>query len=287
MTDEPHRRVRLVVAYDGSEFSGFARNPGVATVAGTLEAHLARVLGAEVTITGAGRTDKGVHAWGQVVTFDLPTDVAADEAALAGLCRSVNKLCGGPVVIRHASIVAPDVDARFSATWRQYRYRVNTAPAPDPFLRRLAWWVDDPLDLDALRAGATPLVGEHDFSSLCRRPKVGPDDPPPSLVRRVIAADWRVLGPDLLELEITGTAFCHQMVRSIVGLLVDVGRGRRRAVDVVAVLAARDRAAASPIAPPHGLCLWAVGYPGWRSDDPDGSGTAGRLAHLPPFAPGR
>ncbi len=125
-----------------------------------------------------------------------------------------------------------------------------------------------------MRLGCDPLIGEHDFASFCRRPKVSPGLPQASLVRRVIAASWRHVPDDrtdgLLRFEIRGTAFCHQMVRSIVGTLVDVGRGRRRAGDVAEILAARSRQAASSPAPPHGLCLWEVGYP--ASSSPGGPG---------------
>jgi tRNA pseudouridine38-40 synthase len=250
----PQARVRLVVAYDGAAFHGFAANPGVRTVQGTLAEALQTVLRAPVELTGAGRTDAGVHAWGQVVSFDAP-DAAFDPARLV---RSVNKLCAPALVVRSAEQAAPDFDARFSALWRRYRYTVLTTPTPNPFLATTAWHVPRPLDLDGLRLGCDPLIGEHDFSTFCRKPK-GVDEPP--MTRRVLDAAWTDLGDGLLRFEIRANAFCHQMVRSIVGTLVDVGLGRHHAGEIMGMLRARDRGAAGRVAPPHGLCLWEVGYP--------------------------
>src|SRR5262245_27642560 len=127
MTEEPCRRVRLLVAYDGSSFAGFARNEGVDTVGGALEADLERVLRHPVRLAVAGRTDRGVHAWGQVCTFDTPVEIEPDS-----LRRSLNGLGGGRVVVRDVSVVAPDFDARFSARWRSYRYTVLNTDVPDP-----------------------------------------------------------------------------------------------------------------------------------------------------------
>ncbi len=252
-------RLRLTVAYDGAPYHGFADNPGVPTVGGTLARTLERVLGHAVELAVAGRTDRGVHAWGQVVSFDTSRTEA--DLDLDGLRRSVNRLCGGSIVVREVEVAAPGFDARYSARWRCYRYTVVNRPVPDPFRRSTAWWIESPLDLRVMRLACDPLIGEHDFSSFCRRPKVAADQPSPSLVRRVTDARWDQLDDDVLRFEIQATAFCHQMVRSIVGLLVDVGLGRRRAGEVAGILRARDRHAAGQVAPPHGLCLWAVGYP--------------------------
>lgn len=248
-------RVRLTVAYDGSAFHGMAANEGVVTAAGTLTEALGRVLRHPVTLAVAGRTDKGVHAHGQVVSFD----VADPHVDLAALARAVNGICGPQISVREPAVVADTFDARFSATWRAYRYTVLNRPDPDPFLARTAWWVPDALDLNALRLGCDPLIGPHDFSSFCRRPKgAGPEV---TLVRRVLDARWHDLGDGVLRFDVRANAFCHQMVRSMVGLLVDVGRGRRRAGEVAGIRRALDRAAVPTVAPPHGLCLWEVGYP--------------------------
>jgi tRNA pseudouridine38-40 synthase len=251
----PLVRVRLTVAYDGAGFHGFAPNPGVRTVGGTLRQAIEKVTRCPVELTCAGRTDAGVHAWGQVVSFDLPAD-RFDPVALA---RSLNRLCGPAIVVRDARAAPADFDARRSATGRTYRYTIVNRPVPDPFLTHVAWHVAEPLDLELLHLGCDPLVGEHDFSAFCRKPRHR-DGSEPSLVRSVRRAGWSDLGDGVLRFEIEANAFCHQMIRSLVGTLVDVGSGRRHAGELLGILAARDRANASTLAPPQGLCLWAVDY---------------------------
>jgi tRNA pseudouridine38-40 synthase len=247
-------RLRLVVAYDGAPFHGFAANEGVTTVQGTLEDALGRVLRAPVSVVGAGRTDAGVHARGQVVSLDAP----ADRLDLHRLQRSLNELCGPAIAVRSVARAEPDFHARFSACWRRYRYTVWNDAAPDPFWAPRAWHVAAPLRLDVLRLACDPIIGEHDFSSFCRRPRGSEDR---SMVRRVLDASWRDVGDGRLVFEIRATAFCHAMVRSLVGTLVDVGRGRRSAGEVRGILQARARSVAGQVAPAHGLCLWDVGYP--------------------------
>jgi tRNA pseudouridine38-40 synthase len=254
------RRVRLTVAYDGAPFHGSAEQAELPTVMGALRAAIELIVRQPVELVAAGRTDAGVHGWGQVVSGDLPDDVD-----LTKLVRRVNRLCAPSVVVRAAVWAAsPEFSARFDARWRLYRYHVLNQPHPDPLLAATTWHVTEPLDIAAMRLGSDPLIGEHDFASFCRRPQVSPGDAEPSLVRRVLATSWQPVPDDrtdgLLRFEIRGSAFCHQMVRSIVGTLVDVGRGRRRAGDVRAILAARSRQAASSPAPPQALCLWDVGY---------------------------
>jgi tRNA pseudouridine38-40 synthase len=269
----PVRRARLVVAYSGASFHGFAPAEGLATVLGTLTDAVELVVRQPVSLTGAGRTDAGVHAWGQVVSGDLPADVD-----LADLVRRLNKLCAPHISVRHAEWAEPDFDARFSATWRRYRYHVWNDPAPNPLLAGVSWHVHQPLDLTLMRAGISPLIGEHDFSSFCRKPRLAKagtadatgaraEQAAPSMVRIVRDIAWeRLDGSPMLRLEITGSAFCHQMVRSITGTLVDVGLHRLSPADVHAILHARDRAFAGQVAPPEGLILWEVGYDGDRWD---------------------
>ena len=251
------RNVRLTVAYDGTDFHGFAISAGQRTVMGELTAAVSRVVRTTVELTGAGRTDAGVHGWGQVVSGLLPEDTD-----LRRLQRSVNGLCGPEIAVRSVEWADPEFSARFSATSRCYHYDVWNHPDPNPLAARTSWHVPDPLDVDAMNEAAGALVGEHDFSSFCRRPR-----PDASLVRRVTTAEWSVvdthLGP-ITRFEIAASSFCHQMVRSIVGTLVDVGRGRRSTTGMAATLEALDRAAAGPVAPPHGLVLWDVDYRGTR-----------------------
>jgi tRNA pseudouridine38-40 synthase len=261
-------RLRLLVAYDGTSFRGFAAQDGVRTVGGTLAEALARVVGHPVGLTCAGRTDAGVHAWGQVVTCDVDARAAGDPARLQG---SLNRLCGPEIVVRDLGQAPPDFDARFSATARTYRYTVLTTPVPDPFRTRTVWHVPGPLDLRAMWLACDPLIGEHDFASFCRA-GVRADGTPAPLVRRVHDARWVDLGDGVLQFRIRAGSFCQQMVRALVGTLVEVGRGRRRAGEMTGILAARDRSAAGQLAPPTGLCLWAVEYPdGWPDLLPDGT----------------
>jgi tRNA pseudouridine38-40 synthase len=248
-------RVRATVAYDGTDFAGFAaQNDGPPTVGATLADAIGRVLGEQVELTCAGRTDAGVHAWGQVVSFDAER-ANVDTLALE---RAVNKMLRPAIAIREIEVVDSDFDARFSARSRRYRYTILNQPTPSPFLAATSWWIDRPLDLRAMRLACDPLIGEHDFSAFCRRPS-----PEATLVRRVLDARWDAVDSDLgcrLEFWIEANAFCHQMVRSIVGTMVDVGVGRRRAGEVSALMRSLDRSQAGNVAPPHGLCLWSVTY---------------------------
>lgn len=257
----PLVRVRMLVAYDGSGFRGFAVNRDVKTVSGTLAAAIARYLRLpQVVLTCAGRTDAGVHAWGQVVHFDVSEDVAGPDGGkldLDGLQRSCNRSLAPAIVVRDVAIAEPTFDARRLARCRSYRYTVLNRAVPDPFLAGTAWHVEAPLDLRAMQLACDPLIGEHDFSSFCRKaPENG------TLVRRLMAADWLDLGDGVLRFDVTASSFCQQMVRSLVGTLVDVGTGRRKAGEMSAILRGRDRALAGSPAPPHGLCLWEVGYDG-------------------------
>ncbi len=262
---EPTKNVRLVVAYRGTNFRGLAPNPGVRTVVGELERVIEPLIGAKPDIVMSGRTDAGVHAQGQVLSFVMP-DGAAD---LERIQRSVNSRLGPEIVVREIAVVPDDFSARFSAIGRRYRYLIVNRPVDDPFLAPTAWWVDSTrhgtLDLGAMNQACPHLIGEHDFSSFCRRPRLRPDDagevPEASLVRRIDDARWLELWDGVVRFDIRGSAFCHQMVRSIVGFLVAVGTGKRHGDDLPAVLAARDRSQAENPAPPHGLTLWQVDYP--------------------------
>lgn len=283
MSEANTRNLRLVVAYDGTDFRGFAESEGVRTVMGELRSALERMVRAPLDLTAAGRTDAGVHGWGQVVTGRVPASLEP-----ARLQQGVNGMCGPEIAVRTAEWADDGFDARFSATSRAYRYDVWNAPVHHPALARTSWHIRHPLDVGAMNAAAGHLLGEHDFTSFCRRAKVGDGRPEPSMVRILQRAEWHGVALEgldgnvhgagapvsaLLRFEISATSFCHQMVRSIVGTLVDVGGGRRAADAIPAMLAARDRAAAGRVAPPTGLTLWHVGYDGvrWDADrhDPD------------------
>ncbi|HLI14944.1 MAG TPA: tRNA pseudouridine(38-40) synthase TruA [Acidimicrobiales bacterium] len=262
----PLRRVVLGLAYDGTCFRGFAPQAGERTVAGALGAALEVALGEPVELTCAGRTDAGVHALAQVVHLDAPADRLSRRlrapslepgAPLERLQRSLNRQLAGEVVVWRAELARPGFDARRSALSRRYRYLVDARPRPDPLRRRDTWQVGAALDLAAMRLGADPLIGEHDFSAFCRRGRTaaGP------LVRRVLDASWTVLADGRWAFEVEAQAFCQQMVRAVVGMLVAIGRGRARPSDVVARLRSGRREGAPPVAPPHGLALVAVRYP--------------------------
>jgi tRNA pseudouridine38-40 synthase len=244
--------LKITVAYDGTDFHGFAAQRELRTVEGVLTDVVARMLGRTVEMSCAGRTDAGVHAWGQVVS--LPLDGAYDFDP-ARVMRAINGQLAPEVVARDVEIVDGSFDARRSAQWRAYRYTILNRPVPDPFLARQAWWVPEALDLRRLRLGADPFLGEHDFSTFCRKGPAGS-----TTMRRVLESCWHDVGDGVLHYEIRATAFCWQMVRSIVGTLVDVGTGKYTPGDVLAMLRTRDRAVAGRVAPPHGLCLWDVGY---------------------------
>src|SRR5580658_3873125 len=280
----PTQRWRMLVAYDGLGFGGFAAQPGRATVAGALSEALTRVTRARAPLafTCAGRTDAGVHAAGQVVHVDLPAVLptirrGGTSRVMAGadLAAALNRQLAPAIVVRDSEPAPEGFDARRSATARRYRYLVWNAPTPDPLLAGTAWHVAGPLDLRAMAAATDAVVGEHDFGAFCRRPPgVAPGSP---IVRRVTSAAWSELPSEavpeawstggepadgrLLRFEIEAGSFCHQMVRSIVALLVQVGLGQGNVASTVARLRSADRAGAPRPAPAEGLCLVAVSYP--------------------------
>ena len=247
-------RLRIDLAYDGRTFHGFARQPDQRTVQGALEDALARLCGTPISTTGAGRTDAGVHARAQVVHCDVP----ADARLLGDLERTrgaLEHLCGADLTVWRVRRVPTSFDARFSATQRRYRYRLCDAAAMNPLWRYDTWHVGPPqLDAPAMEQGGAHLLGEHVFASFCRR-KDGD-----ALVRRVDRLFVRRGPGGLVTVGVEGPAFCHQMVRSIVGCLTAVGSGRQSPGWVRDVLEARDRQAAGAVAPPHGLTLVGVRY---------------------------
>ena len=246
-------RIRLDVAYDGTGFHGWAAQPGLRTVEGELSAALGTVLRVPpVELTCAGRTDAGVHARGQVVHCD----VAPVPEDLERLARRLNGVLDQDVRVRRASPAAEGFDARFSALWRRYAYRLADRPAAVDPLRRghvLAW--GRPLDEALMNAAALTLVGEHDFAAFCKRREGA------STVRELLGLVWEREHDGLLVAHVRADAFCHSMVRALVGCLVAVGEGRRPVAWAGSVLAAGVRDSAVAVAPAHGLTLEEVGYP--------------------------
>ena len=243
--------IRLTLAYDGTGFHGWARqgDPAIRTIEGTLTGLLERIVREPVTLSVAGRTDAGVHARGQVASFRTTSMVEPER-----LRRAVNGRFAPEIVVRDAAEVPDGFDARFSATAREYRYRIDERDPPDPFVARYAWSRPGRLEVTPMRAAARTLVGEHDFTSFCRHPGAGR-----STVRNLATLSVARRG-ELLEIGAVANAFLHQMVRSLVGTLVAVGEGRVDPGSMSEVLAARDRAAAGAPAPGLGLTLERVRY---------------------------
>ncbi|MFI2646561.1 tRNA pseudouridine(38-40) synthase TruA [Micromonospora fulviviridis] len=249
-------RLRLDVSYDGTDFSGWAAQPTRRTVAGVLMQALDLVLGAGTAtgLTVAGRTDAGVHATGQVCHLDLPAEVWRQHDGK--LLRRLARLLPPDVRVRAMTEVPADFDARFSATFRRYEYRVTDAPWGAEPLRRtdtLAW--PKPLDLAALNAAAAGLVGEHDFAAYCRRKENA------TTLREVTRLDWRRDPDGILVATVQADAFCQNMVRSLVGAMLVAGDGRRPVEWPAGLLSRRERSSEVTVAPAHGLALVEVGYP--------------------------
>ncbi|CAN5738038.1 tRNA pseudouridine(38-40) synthase TruA [soil metagenome] len=239
---------RLDLSYDGTDFSGYARQNGRRTVQGELETAVGKILGGIPSTAVAGRTDAGVHARGQVVSFE------ADDVDVDRLARSLNSMLGGEIVVTRCSTAPDGFNARFSATSRTYRYLASAAPYVDPTRRRYVWRLQGDFDVSLFDSVARHYVGERDFTSFCRSVEGK------SNVRRLGEAKWEVLDDGLLEFRVTANAFCHQMVRSLVGLCYDVGRGYVALDDVEKIIVGADRSSFGTVAPPHGLTLWEVGY---------------------------
>jgi tRNA pseudouridine38-40 synthase len=242
--------LRLLVAYDGTNFSGYQIQPDQRTVQGTLETALERITHRPVRIRAAGRTDAGVHALGQVVSIPSSSSEGLNPDLLM---RAMPSLLPADVAVLDAQAGPEAFDARRCAEWRSYAYLLWAAEAPNPLYRRFALWTSDRVDQRLLNQALSTIVGTHDFSSFGRLR----DDQTP--LRRVIEAAAVTDGP-FIRIRITGESFLHQMVRSLVGTVLEVATGRRPVDWMREVLDAHDRAAAGPVAAPHGLALTDVGY---------------------------
>jgi tRNA pseudouridine38-40 synthase len=247
-------RVRLDVSYDGTAYAGWARQPGRPTVAGTLERALATAVGQPVAMRVAGRTDAGVHATGQVATMDLPETEWLRVAPT--LADRLAGLLPADVRVRALAAVPAGFDARFSALSRCYGYRISDARwGVEPLRRVDTWDYRRAVDLDRLRAASAPLVGEHDFAAYCRRRDGA------TTIRQLLRLDWHRDDAAVLVATVEADAFCHSMVRSLIGALVAVGAGRRQVDWAGELLRARARDSPVPVAPARGLTLLAVRYP--------------------------
>ncbi|HEU4481305.1 MAG TPA: tRNA pseudouridine(38-40) synthase TruA [Actinomycetota bacterium] len=246
--------LRIDLAYDGAPFRGLAKQPEVRTVQGDVEAALAKIFGRPVETSAAGRTDAGVHALGQVI--GVPD--APDDLDLSRLSGSLNSLCGPSIAVARCVPAAEGWHARFSARSRTYVYALLQGVPPDPFLIGTTWHLFEELDVARMNEAAGHLLGEHDFSSFGR--VQGTEF---SAVRTLFELE-AVRRGRIVTITARGNAFIQQMVRSLVGTLVHVGHRKLDPGALPDILAAKDRAAAGPVAPPHGLCLVAVEYDeGW------------------------
>ncbi len=252
-------RVRIDLAYDGGPFSGFARQRDRTTVQGTLEGALSRALGFDVYSVCAGRTDAGVHAIAQVVHFDVepvergPKWLAHLQEDPAEATFRLDHQVGAEITIWGIRPVSRNFNARFGATERRYRYRIVDGSPIDPRDRGRVFRVRERLHVPSMREAATHLLGAHDFAAFCRKPKVG------HTKRRLDRVTIQRVG-DEVHVGFRSKAFCHQMVRSMVGCLYEVGRGAAEPAWVGEVLAGGDRSLAAAVAPPHGLTLERVSY---------------------------
>ena len=241
---------RLVVAYDGSRYKGWQRlGAGEDTIQAKIEAVLAKRLGRPVEVIGAGRTDAGVHALAQVANLKVPESLDCRE-----LQAYLNRYLPDDIAVTDVAKAAEDFHARFHAVGKTYLYRIWNADPPNPFLRKYSLHVQAPLDVARMRRAAAAFVGEHDFTAYCN-----PRSKSATPVRTVASAEIRTEGA-LLEIRVRGDGFLHNMVRRMVGTLLEVGLGRIAPEDVPGILASKDRARTGPVAEAHGLALERVEF---------------------------
>ena len=258
--DKSLSTLALTISYEGSGFSGFARQQGLATIQGELERALETLFRHEVATVGAGRTDAGVHARGQVVSFELPTS-DLEGRSFEKLRTSLNALTPDGLVVKTIEEKPAGFSARFSAIEREYRYRIVIGPVPPLFLAHYVWWIPTGsyLDITAMNQAACYLEGEHDFKSFCVA-KSAEGQTTMRRINKVFTFGSQHLGEINFVIMVRGNAFLHSMVRIIVGSLVEVGLRNRPPEWLAEVLEARDRKAAGQTAPAQGLTLWEVRY---------------------------
>jgi tRNA pseudouridine38-40 synthase len=243
---------KIVLAYDGTDYVGWQRQANGVSIQALIEQALRALDGRDVTVTGAGRTDAGVHALGQVAAFTIAREMTAD-----GVARALNAHLPPAIRVLSAEETPPAFHPRFGARAKTYRYQLCNADVLSPFDRGRAWHVPGPLDVDAMRAAAQLLVGRHDFAAF-----QATGSSVSTTVRDLAVSRIADCGSRMLCYEVEGSGFLRHMVRIIVGSLVEVGRGRQRPEWIGTLLASRDRTTAGPTAPPQGLFLVRVEYPG-------------------------
>jgi len=251
----PVRNLKLVLAYDGSDFAGWQVQPDRETIQGTLASAIGRITGEKVLPQGSGRTDAGVHALGQVATFATQSPIPAEN-----LVKALNDILPASIRVLEASDAAEDFHARKSARAKSYRYRIYRADVCPPFLARYVWHYPYPLDEAAMQEAAGVIVGEHDFTSFAAAdPERGREDETVSNVRKVLSSVWNCEGDEFVY-QVSGSGFLHHMVRNLVGTFLLVGKGTLTPSDVFGILQARNRSLAGATAPAAGLFLVDVKY---------------------------
>jgi tRNA pseudouridine38-40 synthase len=252
------RNFKIVLAYDGSDFSGWQIQPDAATIQGTLASAIGRVTGEKVLPQGSGRTDAGVHALAQVAAFALESPIPSQN-----LVKALNDMLPLSIRVIEATEVPLEFHARKSAHAKTYRYRIHRGAVCPPFLARYVWQYPYPLDEDAIRQAASFVIGEHDFTSFAavdsERGREDEVSDVRSNTRRIFASTWERTGEELLYV-VRGSGFLHHMVRNLVGTFVLVGKGSLKPEDVATILEARNRSAAAATAPASGLYLVSVEY---------------------------
>lgn len=249
------RNLKLILSYDGSEFSGWQVQPDAATIQGTLASAIGRITREKVLPQGSGRTDAGVHALAQVATFGTESSVPA-----ANFVKALNDILPPSIRVLEVGDVPADFHARKSAKSKTYRYRMLRAPICPPFIARYVWHFPYPLDEAAMAKAAAAVVGEHDFTSFAAvDPELGRDAIELSNVRTITSSCWKREGDEFVYI-VRGSGFLHHMVRNLVGTFVLVGKGTVDVEDLPQILAACDRSTAGPTAPAAGLCLVSVEY---------------------------
>ncbi len=251
------RNVKLTIQYDGTDFFGWQRQPDARTVQGVIEGALAELFHQHVELQGASRTDRGVHAEGQVASAACPASIPTIR-----LCRAINGCLPSDVRVRDVKDVAPEFHARFAALGKHYRYTIDRREVASPFRSRYALHYPYRLDVVTMREAARRFAGEHDFVSF----QCTSDQAPASTVRLVHAVHVNESGREL-SIDVWGRSFLYKMVRTMVGTLIEVGRARHRPEWVTEILASRDRCRAGPTVAPHGLSLVRVYYDGENIDD--------------------
>ena len=239
------RRIKLIVAYDGTEYSGWQIQPEAPTIEMYLDKAIRELTGENVHVTGASRTDAGVHAYGNVAVFDTESTIPGDRFTFA-----LNRFLPDSIVIQDSWEVSVDFHPRHCDTRKTYEYRILNTAVPLPQKRNFTWHVAGSIDIEKMKEAAAYIVGEHDFKSFCQT-----GAQVESSVRTIYSVEVEEQGENDLVIRVCGNGFLYNMVRIIAGTLLDIGQGKRDPMDIFTILEAKDRSAAGPTAPAHGLTL--------------------------------